>query len=380
VATSDDNLDLHLAYVDVSHICEKWLDDTLLLRVGRQELSYGDQRLVSPLDWSNVARAWDAVKLTVAPPSAPGGLTADLFASTIRDTASSNTGGGPTGVTTTDERQNFFGLYASFEDLHPARGWTRGEAGKELPVLDKHVLDIYTLYLDLADGAFTAEDGTTGDVAEVTVGTRLAGGLLRGEAGGGFDYTAEGAYQTGEFVDESILAYGYALTAGYTFAGGALETSKVRLGVEYDYGSGDHDPTDGRHGTFDPLFPFGHAYQGIQDTFSWKNGQDLAFKVDVYPPKSTGIPHAEVQYHAFWLSGRKDGWFNAALAQLRRDPTGSSGRFVGHEVDVTFKYAIVPAIAVVWIGYSHFFPGEFVRDTGESPHRDFAYASMELEF
>jgi hypothetical protein len=380
VTTSIDNVDLHEAYVDVSHIFEKWLDDALLLRVGRQELSYGDQRLVSPLDWSNIARAWDAVKLTVAPPEAPGGLTTDLFASTIRDTPSSNTGGGPVGVSTTDQRQNFYGLYGSFKEIHPAGDWTWDCAGKERPVFDGHVLDIYTLYLDLADGAFTAEDGTTGDVSEVTIGTRLAGAALRNDTGGGFDYTGEVCYQTGEFVDESILAYGYALTGGYTLAGEALAGSRVRLGVEYDYGSGDRDPTDGRHGTFDPLFPFGHYYQGIQDTFSWKNGQDLAFKVDVYPPKWTGIPHAEVQYHAFWLSARKDGWFNAALNEIRRDPTGSSGRFVGHEIDVTFKYSLVPAVAVIWVGYSHLFPGEYIRQTGESPDRDFVFTQLLVNF
>jgi hypothetical protein len=379
--SSADNLDLHQAYVDLSNLFEKWLDDTLLLRVGRQELSYGDQRLVSPLDWSNIARAWDAAKLTIAPPSAPGGFTADVFASTIRDTASSDTGGGPTGVTTTGDRQDFYGLYASLAELHPAGGWTWTDGrGKERPVLARHVLDFYTFYLDLSDGVFTAEDGTTGDVDEVTIGTRLAGELLRNDAGAGFDYTGEAAYQTGEFVNESILAYGYAVTGGYTFAGGALGESRVRLGVEYDRGSGDHDPTDGRHESFDPLFPFGHYYQGIQDTFSWRNGQDLAFKIDVFPPKSTGIPHAEIQYHAFWLTSRKDAWFNAALAEIRRDPTGSSGRFVGHEIDVTFKYSIVGTVAVLWAGYSHFFPGEFVRQTGESPDRDFVFTQLVVNF
>jgi hypothetical protein len=381
VTSSTDNLDLHLAYVDINNVCENWLDDALLLRVGRQELSYGDQRLVSPLDWSNIARAWDAAKLTIAPAAAPAGLTVDVFASIIRDTTSSDAGGGPVGVSTTDQQQGFHGLYASFEEIRPAGDWTWTDgAGKERPVIARHILDLYAFYRDLSDGVFTAEDGTTGDVDEVTLGTRLAGGALQDDAGGGFDYTAEGAYQTGDYVGDSILAYGYALTAGYTFAAAAPAGSKLRLGVEYDHGSGDRDPTDGRHETFDPLFPFGHAYQGIQDTFSWKNGQDLAFKVDLYPPKSTGIPHAEIQYHAFWLSGRKDAWFNAGLAEIRRDPTGSSGRFVGHEIDVTFKYAIVPAIAVVWIGYSHFFPGEFVRQTGESPDRDFVFTQLVVNF
>ena len=159
-----------------------------------------------------------------------------------------------------------------------------------------------------------------------------------------------------------------------------MGSTRIRLGAEYDYGSGDDDPNDGDHGTFDPLFPYGHYYQGIQDTFSWKNGQDLAFKLDVYPPKATRVPHAEVQYHFFWLTEEEDGWFNAGLGQIRRDSTGSSGNFVGTELDVTMKYTLLDPFAVLWFGYAHFFPGEYVDDTGDDPDRDFGFAQLLVTF
>ena len=383
MTTSIDNVDLHQAYVDLKNLFEDELGEgTLTLRLGRQELSYGDQRLVSPLDWSNVARAWDAARLIIDVPNVPGELQLDIFASIIRDTVSAETGGGPAGVTSVDEKQGFHGLNASFTDIRPvnAWGWTDGE-GKKHPFLGKHQLDFYAFYRDLADGVFTAEDGGTGDVDDLTLGTRLAGEALRSSEGAGFDYSGEVALQTGEFGGEDeIRAYGYALTAGYTFAGIYLGETKARLGIEYDHGSGDSDPTDGKHETFDPLFPYGHYYQGIQDTFSWKNGQDLTFKIDLYPPLPLRLTHAEFQYHAFWLSEEKDGWFNAGLAQIRRDPTGSSGKFVGHEVDFTFKYPLVTPFAVLWVGYSHFFPGDFVRETGDEPGRDFVFSQLAVTF
>ena len=34
------------------------------LRVGRQELKYGAQRLIAPLDWGNTARQFDALKVS----------------------------------------------------------------------------------------------------------------------------------------------------------------------------------------------------------------------------------------------------------------------------------------------------------------------------
>ena len=35
----------------------------LSLKVGRQELSYGDERLVGAFDWNNIGRVFDAAKL-----------------------------------------------------------------------------------------------------------------------------------------------------------------------------------------------------------------------------------------------------------------------------------------------------------------------------
>src|SRR6185436_17662187 len=37
--------------------------DSLTARVGRQELLYGNQRLISPLDWANTRRTFDGARL-----------------------------------------------------------------------------------------------------------------------------------------------------------------------------------------------------------------------------------------------------------------------------------------------------------------------------
>ena len=44
-----------------------------------------------------------------------------------------------------------------------------------------------------------------------------------------------------------------------------------RRRLPFNYGSGDDDPQDGAHGTFDQLYPLGHAYYGYIDPFALQN-------------------------------------------------------------------------------------------------------------
>ena len=50
-----------------------------------------------------------------------------------------------------------------------------------------------------------------------------------------------------------------ALLAGGRVEGYWLLRREARLDAAFHYGSGDDDPTDGVHGTFDQLYPQGHA-------------------------------------------------------------------------------------------------------------------------
>ncbi len=389
--TATDNLDLHQAYLDLNQLFESGVgDEVVTLRLGRQELSYGDQRLVSPLDWSNVSRAWDAARLIWTPRGRLRGLRVDLFGSIIRDTPSAPTGQPvPTASNRdSDERQLFNGLYASYP-FQPLPEWKRTAPGDSAPapVLRRHSIDAYAFHRHLADrGIFFGEAGAEGVVNEVTAGGLWKGGIV------GFDYSAEGAWQGGASAGDEIRAFAMAVTAGYNLPS-ALRAGlrSARLGVEYDHGSGDSNPTDGVRQTFDPLFPLGHAYQGLEDIFSWKNGRDLLGKASVELPRLGALNPIwlEAQYHFFWLTDPHDAWYDAALNQIRRDPSGGAGSFVGTELDFHVRYTLAdftdPASASgpqrlwLWFGYSRFFAGDFVEDTGPAPDRDFGYLQVELD-
>jgi len=329
VTTNTANVDLHQAYFDVLDLFAKPVD----VRVGRQELQYGDQRLVSPLDWSNVGRAWDGARVRLRGTN----YTVDLFETIVRE------------VNIAKRNGNFWGLYASC---------------KAVP---KHEFDAYFLGRDQGDDSFTNELGTKGNLSDRTVGARFKGTPDR------FDYTGEAAWQFGRKAGQQVRAWAMATTAGYTFD----HTLKPRLGAEYTFASGDSNPSDNKVQTFDPLYPFGHAYQGYQDIFSWKNGHDFKGSVSIDPKPDWRV---QADFHHFMLHHSFDAWYDATgAAIIPRLTTGAPSKDIGNELDLHVKGKFREVITL-WFGYSHFYAGSYVKTTTTRGDRDWAFAQAAFNF
>ena len=329
VLNEDKNMDLHQGFAELRNL----LGEPLTVKIGRQELQYGDQRLISPLDWHNIARAWDGIKVRYA----PGSCWIDAFYTVIKE------GNGAA------EDQDFWGLYGSYTGV------------------EDHEFDLYLLGRQFRDNSFVDELGGTGDLIDTTAGARMKGKAA------GFDYTLEGMFQFGHLAKDRVKADAFAATLAYT-----LELPwKPRLGVEVDWASGDKDPTDGKHGTFDPLYPFAHALQGYADIFAFKNGKDLVGSIRVSPADTLTV---QVDVHGFWLTQDRDAWYNAAGGVIRRDATGNSDSRVGTEVDLHARLAAGKWVKF-WAGWSHFFPGPFVKDTpGTDRGMDWFFLQMTVDF
>lgn len=67
-------------------------------------------------------------------------------------------------------------------------------------------------------------------------------------------------------LDHEALAA--SVGGGYTCA---KTFGTPRLGLEYNFSSGDHDPTDGKNETLDNLFPTNHKHYGYMDFLGWRN-------------------------------------------------------------------------------------------------------------
>ncbi len=326
-AEGDNPFDLRQAWVELGG----GKASQFSLKAGRQVLLYGDQRLVGPLDWSNLSRTFDAVKLRW---DNGDGLWVDAFVSSVVVPEQDS-------FDESNHDSVFSGLYA------------------HLPKTGPQDTEVYLLKLN---------DDTRGDDF-LTVGThwKSTPGAL-----GPWDYETEFAYQTGTAGGRDLTAF-----AGYAKAYYNFDAAwKPRIGLEYSYGSGDDNAADGDQGAFQNLFPTNHPYYGFMDLFSWSNIHDVVLHLSAKPsPKVTAI----VDIHGFWLADTSDTWRRANARTAVRPASPGASSFAGSEVDALLTYT-VSKNCVLTAGYSHFFAGDYLDDTGAGDDEDFFYLMSGLKF
>lgn len=299
------------------------------LRVGRQELAFGVERLVGPSNWSNVSRVFDAARL-----SYQGKRTRlDWFAATLVQ---------PDGDHLDRFRSDpkLFGFYSSFKDLLPGS-----------------VVEAFFFWKGVS------EDPGRADV--YTGGLRAAGPLPRR-----FDYSAELAIQGGEVRSEDLRSWAGAWTLGRTLTDGE---PSARVSAEYDHASGDRDGGDGRRGTFDQLYPTNHSKYGIADRVGWRNMHGARGGLELKFPRRWSM---SVDYWSFWLASRNDFLYRSNGAPVVRNPLATSNH-VQQELDV---YGVIPLgrrLAIL-AGYAHVFPGRFLKESTAGSAVTFFYAAWQL--
>ncbi|MBL9144073.1 MAG: alginate export family protein [Verrucomicrobiaceae bacterium] len=334
-AEGDDTFDLRQFYIQLGE--EKKGPS---LKVGRQLLTYGDERLIGPLEWNNFSRSWDAAKLRYAGEK----WWVDGFAASL--------------VTINDDKFNK-------SDLFNNEGLGRNQVLSGIyfstTALDFQTTDLYAFYLH--------EEFPVGDSDFVTLGTRWKS--TPGKFGP-WDYTVELVAQTGDVKGKDLAAFAGHAELGYTFDA----PWKPRLALDYSYGSGDSNAADGKVNTFQNLYPTNHLYYGYMDAFSWQNIHDINASLKVAPSKSVT---ARLDYHAFFLADTGDAWYRANGVATVRPISPGADSYAGSEVDLTVTYAATKHLSFM-AGYSHFFAGSYLSDTGASDDADFGYIQATLKF
>ena len=301
------------------------------LRVGRQEMAFDLQRFVSARDGPNVRQAYDAVWADWE--SGPWRLISfwshpvQYGAATFDDTSNGHLQYGGVRIERNDigpgRLSAYFTRFASDDDHYLFA------SGKER----RNILD-----------------------------THYAGTLA------GFDWDLEVMGQGGHVGPKEVRAFAVGTLGGYTFAG--LPWTP-RLGLQFDIGSGNHNPYGKVLGTFNPLFPNGY-YFTLSGYETYTNIIHLKPSVTVHPTPDLKVMAA---LGLRWRETTADAIYTIPAVPV----AGTAGQ--GHlwtglyqqlRVDYAFNANLTGAIEAV-----HYNVGDTIRRAGG---HDSDYVGVELKF
>ncbi len=334
-------------FMDIRQLYAKYEEEVLVdaiglnklfLQGGRQEFNYGAERLIGGFNWSNVAQTFDGGKVGFH--FSPFHLQLDIFA------------GDKTSIKSPREQDDLFD--GSSKD----RVYAYYATAK---VFQETLVENYLIHRQTWKNISFGPSGS-GEVDNYTFGGRLKNKLPNR-----MDYEIETAGQWGNFNDQAVRAMMAVGILGYTFDA----QWQPRLAFEFDYGSGDSNPSDGKMTTFDNLYPTNHPYYGYMDLMSLQNINDYRYQFSIKPNKKLKL---STDVHILYLDTPKDALYSAARTVTRSAPVGSSdlSAHVGNEVDLLADYKQNSSISFL-VGYSHLFPGGYLKDTGANNDADFFY-------
>ena len=355
-------VDLHQGYIQLKNV----LVPGLSLKMGRQEIIFGDHRLFGNFGWSQIGNAFDGVRATYS----TGMADVDLFWVRVFEsevsagcgtaaTATANctgvifNGAGTKGTLDQD-------VYGAYLTLKPVPNWT----------IEPYYFLLKDSRAATASTAAAITQAQTLDQARSTLGGRING------KAGGLDATAEGAWQFGGVAglggaagapqqhNLHINAEAAAAKIGYTFEPVPM---RPRLGFEVDYASGDNcvaattSATTGCNAvnhanTFDNLFPTNHFHYGYMDLMAWRNMVNYQVMFDVKP---SPVSKLQFNYIIHRLARTTDNWYRAAQAIYVSPTATNQEASLGQELDVHYWHTFKEKFKFE-IGYGHFFAGAFL--------------------
>jgi len=295
-------------------------------RMGRQEITWGEGRLLGASDWALVPRSLDAARLHLtlrqfdfealgALLAPPGDVPPEY-----RIQADAAVGGTGTGA-------QLYGIDA---------------LGNFDPLLHTELTGLARIARGF-DSALAPSD------------TFVLDGRVFGDRSG-IAYSVEAAYEAGRLA---IAGGNRKFSAWGTTAHVDWQTSwlwRPKLVLSTSYASGDRGNTSGKLHRFDPILPDVRSGLGQMGLYAWTNVLDAAFAVTVAPTEEITVG---LDYRHVRLADARGAWFAASLAPIGQNANNES-TLLGNEIDAAITYAPVDALAVT-AGYGALITGEGAR-------------------
>jgi hypothetical protein len=327
--------DLKLAYIQLGDPERYWIS----VRVGRQLINYNNT-IIADSEWRNQGRSYDAVVANLH----YGRYRVGLFAASAVVPMAQ-------GISHHQEGNNIYGAYGGIDHLAPNS------------VLEPFVLWRVQPNVTIETGTKTA----TGKQQEWAYGLRFKGLTLKH-----LDYSAQWIGERGNDGPNDIRAW--ATTGGLGYRIDRLRW-KPRVFWQYDYASGDRNPKDGEHGTFDTMYPTAHDRFGVADLFGWQNIVAGRVGITIEPRHRWTLTG---QYLHFWLASATDALYNTSGVAIIRDPSGKSGTHIGQEYDAYTWYELNRHLNL-GVGVGHFQGGQFLQSTARGTNYNYPYFAINFK-
>jgi Alginate export len=331
-----DTFTLWQAYPEFGSPTKGWVD----VLAGRQVLTFGDERVIGPSDWTNVGRTFNVARIDLHHED----TNMAVFASAVVPGDNANLHSSIPG-------SNLYGLYASFENN----------------VVPKGTFEPYVLWHVAPANSSLPEEVGHGHINEVTIGLHWTGNIP-----GNFDYDSEFDGQTGSLGRYSIAAWAGYVSIGKTFPKAA---AAPRIFFEGNYASGTKNPAGHNWNTFDQLYPSNHDKYGFADQFGRRNLEQFRVGIE---EDATNRWKLKQQLESFWLATSNDNLYNGSGFIAVPAHPGTS-RHIGNEADFVFEYDWNKGLSFGF-GYGVIFAGQFLRTTTSGNNYQYPYAYFQYNF
>lgn len=329
------------------------------VRVGRMTLDIGSGRQVERVDFANVISHYTG--LAVRTTSRRGD---ELHAFYVV----------PVGRRPTDRQSLTDNALSGDEEETGRRYWAVHYVRPELtgPRMDGITGEVFVYGLREEDTATVP----TPNRRYLTWGARLS----REPAIGRWDLDVEGAYRSGsrratsgpgDVRDLRVRAWTLHASIGRTLD----HPWRPRLALDFDYASGDRRPDDDAFDQYERLFGSRRSdlgNTGIHGPLTPANLSAPGGRIEVRPSARWD---ARLAYKAAFLASATDAWVVARV----RDPSGRSGRFIGHAIDARARYWLDPDRVRLEVGGSALLGGDLGdRAPNGSRQGDTVYAYVQI--
>lgn len=319
------------------------------------------QRLIGAFDYTHVTRSFDGFSLAYDDPS----YNVSLYA--------------------THPTQGGFNIHAQDEISRIDLAYAALTAKKSAWLADTEARLFYIYYGDarnsvqVVDNRPAARRPLLGDQALSlhTLGTHWL--TVQKLGPGALDAMVWGAYQFGDWGNQSQSAYAFTTEVGYQFTD-VLFKPWLRAG--YFLGSGDGNANDNTHGTFFQIMPTARLYAKFP-FYNLMNLQDAFAQFSVSPTATTKLG---VDFHHLMLAETADLFYGGSGATSRTGTLGYYGRAsdgngtIGQMVDLSFTHTLHKNLS--WGAYyAHVFGSDVTGNVYDAKNAaDYGFVEVNASF